>query len=121
MIGKRDWDCNRRIFILFNDNKTNKCLCPPSYFGDRCQWQNQRISLTLQLVHRAETYTIAIFQVIIMLIDERRQITSYHEQITYVPKRDCGTKFNIYLLYPNQPKNYFTNYSLILIYLIKYH
>ncbi|CAF5081608.1 unnamed protein product, partial [Rotaria sp. Silwood1] len=36
----------------------------------------------------------------------------YHEQITYVPKRDCGTKYNIYLLYPNQPKNSSTNYSI---------
>ncbi|CAF4253835.1 unnamed protein product, partial [Rotaria sordida] len=47
-----------------------------------------------------------------MLIDEQRQITSYHEQIPYVPKLDCGTKYNIYLLYPNQPKNSFTNYSI---------
>ncbi|CAF3859355.1 unnamed protein product, partial [Rotaria sordida] len=53
----KNWYCNRGIIIHFNDNKTNKCLCPPSYFGDRCQWQNQRISLTLQLVHRVETYT----------------------------------------------------------------
>ncbi|CAF4076984.1 unnamed protein product, partial [Rotaria sordida] len=112
MSGMKNWYCNRGIIIHFNDNKTNKCLCPPSYFGERCQWQNQRISLTLQLVHRVETYTIAIFQIIIMLIDEQRQITSYHEQITYVPKRDCGTKYNIYLLYPNQPKNSFTNYSI---------
>ncbi|CAF4833327.1 unnamed protein product, partial [Rotaria sp. Silwood1] len=48
-------------------------------------------------------------KVIIMLIDEHRQITSYYEQITYVPKRDCGTKFNIYLLYPDQRKNSSTN------------
>ncbi|CAF4247034.1 unnamed protein product [Rotaria sp. Silwood2] len=29
----------------------------------------------------------------------------------YSPKRDCGTKYNLYLLYPNQPKNSFANYS----------
>ncbi|CAF5178794.1 unnamed protein product, partial [Rotaria magnacalcarata] len=53
-----------------------------------------------------------VFQMIMMLIDEHRQIASYHEQIPYVPKRDCGIKFNIYLLYPNQPKNSSTNYSI---------
>ncbi|CAF2505877.1 unnamed protein product [Rotaria sp. Silwood2] len=106
------WYCNRGIAMLFETNKTLKCLCPPTYFGDRCQWQNQRISLTFQLVYHTTKFGISVFQVIIMLIDEQRQITSYHEQITYVPKRDCGTKFNIYLLYPYQPKNSSTNYSI---------
>ncbi|CAF3976249.1 unnamed protein product [Rotaria sp. Silwood2] len=55
---------------------------------------------------------MSVFQVIIMLIDEQRQITSYHEQITYVPKCDCKTKFNIYLLSPHQPKNSSANYSI---------
>ncbi|CAF3396155.1 unnamed protein product [Rotaria socialis] len=43
-----------------------------------------------------------VFQIIIMLIDE---------QITYVSKRACGIKFNIYFLHPNQPKNSSANYS----------
>ncbi|CAF2407179.1 unnamed protein product [Rotaria sp. Silwood2] len=106
------WYCNRGIHMLFENNKTTKCLCPPSYFGERCQWENQRISLTIQLIYRTSTFGMSVFQVIIMLIDEQRQITSYHEQITYVPKRDCKTKFNIYLLYPDQPKNSSANYSI---------
>ncbi|CAF3159232.1 unnamed protein product [Rotaria sp. Silwood2] len=109
---KNYWYCNRGIHMLFENNKTTKCLCPPSYFGERCQWENQRISLTIQLIYRTSTFGMSVFQVIIMLIDEQRQITSYHEQITYVPKRDCKTKFNIYLLYPDQPKNSSANYSI---------
>ncbi|CAF4357142.1 unnamed protein product, partial [Didymodactylos carnosus] len=50
--------------------------------------------------------------IIIMLIDEQRQIAPYHEQIIYVHKRDCGTKFNIYLPYPHQPKHSSANYSI---------
>ncbi|CAF4247016.1 unnamed protein product [Rotaria sp. Silwood2] len=60
---KESWYCNRGVFVYFNDNKTKKCLCPPSYFDERCQWQNQRVSLTVQLVRRAHTYTIAAFQI----------------------------------------------------------
>ncbi|CAF4219199.1 unnamed protein product, partial [Adineta steineri] len=47
-----------------------------------------------------------------MLIDDQETIYPYHEQITYVPKRDCQKKFNIYLLYPHRPKNLSSNYSV---------
>ncbi|CAF3963758.1 unnamed protein product [Adineta steineri] len=109
---KRDWYCNRGIPLLFKTNQTKKCLCPPSYFGDRCHLQNQRISLTLQLIYRTITDNIHSFQLVIMLIDDQETIYPYHEQITYVPKRDCQKKFNVYLLYSHRPKNLSSNYSI---------
>ncbi|CAF1449187.1 unnamed protein product [Adineta steineri] len=108
----RDWYCNRGIPLLFKNNQTKKCLCPPSYFGDRCHLQSQRISLTLQLIYRAIADVINSFQLVIMLIDDQETIYPYHEQITYVPKRDCQKKFHIYLLYPHRPKNLSDNYSV---------
>jgi hypothetical protein len=104
--------CHRGIAILTSPNKIIKCLCPPNYFGARCQWQNQRISLTIQLVWRSTLSTTRIFQVIVLLIDQNEQIAPYHEQTTYMPNRDCNTKFNIYLLYPDRPKSLSNNYSI---------
>ncbi|CAF4339923.1 unnamed protein product [Rotaria sp. Silwood2] len=104
--------CHRGILILSGQNETKKCLCPPNYFGARCQWQNQRISLTVQLQWQSTASTTVIFQVIIMLMDEQKQIAVNHEQITYMPTRDCYTKFNIYLLYPSRPKSLSNNYSI---------
>ncbi|CAF0894864.1 unnamed protein product [Rotaria sp. Silwood1] len=92
--------------------KEKKCLCPPNYFGARCQWQSQRISLTVQLKWQSIASTTVIFQVIIMLIDEHGRITLNHEQITYMPTHDCSTKFNVYLLYPDRPKSLSNNYSI---------
>jgi hypothetical protein len=46
--------CHRDILIRTGRNQTKKCLCPPNYFGHRCQWQNQRISLTIQQVTQRE-------------------------------------------------------------------
>ncbi|CAF0776099.1 unnamed protein product [Adineta steineri] len=109
---ERDWYCNRGIPLLFKNNHTKKCLCPPSYFGHRCHLQSQRISLTLQLIYRTITDNIHSFQLVIMLIDDQETIYPYHEQITFVPKRDCQKKFNIYLLYPHRPKNLSSNYSI---------
>ncbi|CAF1308871.1 unnamed protein product [Adineta ricciae] len=103
--------CNRGIVINFRSNQS-KCLCPPNYFGSRCQWQNQRISLTLRLSFSSSILTNIAFQIIIMLMDESENILSTHEQVTFVPIRDCNTKFNIYLLYPHRPKYIFKNYSV---------
>ncbi len=55
------------------------CLCPPSYYDDRCQYQNQRVSLTLQV--------------------------RLYEYIEHIPSRYCPIKYNIYLLYATRAKN----------------
>ena len=105
--------CNRGVLIWFGLKKMKKCLCPPSYFGARCQWQNQRISLTLQLIFRSTVSRNVVLQVVIMLIDDDSgQPTDKHEQIIFLPSRDCGIKHNIYLLYPDRPKRTSANYSI---------
>ena len=104
--------CHRGIPVLINFNRTIKCFCLPNYFGEQCQWQNQRISLTIQFIWRSSTSKPVIFQAVIMLIDEDETIQSYSEQITYIPDRDCQTKFNVYLFYPDRPKSLSKIYSI---------
>ncbi|CAF1306512.1 unnamed protein product [Adineta ricciae] len=106
------WFCNRGILILFGQNQTKTCLCPPSYFGSRCQWQNQRVSLTIHFILPRTTSVASSFQVIIMLINEQNKIVGKHEEILFVPNRDCGTKFHLYLLYSQRPKSPSTIYSI---------
>ncbi|CAF4584369.1 unnamed protein product [Rotaria sp. Silwood1] len=93
--------CNRGIFIYVTNFTENSCLCPPAYFGHRCEYQNQRISLTLQF-RTVELRTV--FNFVIMLVDENANIHS-SEQLDYVSVRDCRKKFNFYLLYSTRPKH----------------
>ena len=97
---KRNIFCYRGIPIYSNDLRETYCLCPPAYFGYQCQYQSQRISLTLQF-RTAEWRTH--FNFVIMLIDNHTNIHSY-EQIDFLSVRDCRKKFNIYLLYSTRPK-----------------
>ncbi|CAF1260817.1 unnamed protein product [Rotaria sordida] len=107
------WYCHYGILTLFKGiNQTKTCLCPPNYFGSQCQWQSQRISLTLQFRTQTIISSTVIYQLIIMLIDEQGNIVPNYEQIIYMPAHDCNTKFNIYLLYPHRPKHLSTNYSI---------
>ncbi|CAF1234211.1 unnamed protein product [Rotaria sp. Silwood1] len=106
------WQCNRGLPIRIRmddiDNKTY-CFCPPSYYGNLCQYQNQRVSLTIQV--RATSDWRQVFSFIIILIDDNEIIQS-HDHIEYLPIRDCDTKFNVYLLYSTRPKNISKNYFI---------
>ena len=108
------WYCNRGVPVrssMENHTSHRTCLCPPSYYGHLCQYQNQRVSLTLRLssIHRN-----SIFSIVSMLIDdndEQRQIDAYDQSI-YIVKESCTSKLNRYLLFPTRPKNLTKNYSI---------
>ncbi|CAF1516181.1 unnamed protein product, partial [Adineta steineri] len=109
--------CHRGLDLRVWLNKssnifTSTCLCPPSYYGNQCQYQNQRLVLSIRFQVSAQSRQI-LFAILIMLIDNtnQRMIHSY-EQFTYLSIRDCNVKFNVYLVYSNRPKDMNKNYSV---------
>ncbi|CAF2691574.1 unnamed protein product, partial [Rotaria sp. Silwood2] len=107
---RQAWLCHRGILIYYGKSESEQCLCPPSYYGDRCQYQNQRVSLTLRF-HYENLDKLTALGMLITLVDNTGFIHSY-EQFTYIPIHDCNTKFNIYLLYQDQPKDITKNYTV---------
>ncbi|CAF4744066.1 unnamed protein product, partial [Rotaria sp. Silwood2] len=110
-------NCHRGfpVYIWLNSKnflKNETCFCPPNYYGDQCQYENQRVSLTIQFRALSDSWS-TLFAIIILLIDDsdERIIHSY-EQFTYLSTRDCKTKFNSYLLYSTHPKNHTKNYAI---------
>ena len=108
------WHCNHGLSVrhwLGDKNITEKCFCPPSYYGDRCQYQNQRVSFTAQLKTISQT---TVYNVIVSLINENKdyqQIESYH-QYTLIFNSGCNEIINGYLTYINRVNNSSTNYSV---------
>ncbi|CAF1121715.1 unnamed protein product [Adineta ricciae] len=106
--------CIRGLLIrlwLGDKNYTTICMCPPNYYGNLCQYQNQRVSLTVTL---SSVSTYGIYTIFIKLVDDdddRQQVHSY-EQIIYVSKATCGQPFDKYLLYSTTPKDPSKNYSI---------
>ncbi|CAF1370564.1 unnamed protein product [Adineta steineri] len=102
-----------QIFLDKQKNLTkNVCLCPPSFYGDICQYQNQRISLTLQFRDTTNSTQI-LYNIIITLIDNSNErIIQSSQQFNYYFKKHCQKKFHFYLLYSTRPKDSTKEYSI---------
>ena len=114
---QRQRRCHRgldlRVWIDRENNLTNTtCLCPPSFYGDKCQYQNQRVSLTMQIHALSDAWQTPFAFIVSLTDDNDKQTIHSYEQFTYLPMRDCQVKFNIYLLYSTRPKNQSKHYSL---------
>ena len=102
-----------RVWLNEPNKPTSKTsLCPSSFYGDQCQYQNQRVSLTIQFRTLSDSYR-TLFTIIISLIDhsDQRMIHSY-EQITFLWFVNCQTRFHFYLLYSTRPKDLTKTYSI---------
>ena len=88
------------------------CLCPPSFYSDQCEYQNERVGLTVQFRALSDSWQTQ-FSLIVLLIEETAQRRVHSsDQFSYLPMRDCQTKFNLYLLYSTRPKNASLNHFI---------
>ncbi|CAF2099324.1 unnamed protein product [Rotaria magnacalcarata] len=78
-----------------------RCLCPPSHYGAHCEYQNQRVVVTMRI--GSIEWQIA-FKFVVYLIDNANHIVQSYHQVDYVSNRDCGMKFSFHLLYAVRPK-----------------
>ncbi|UJR32533.1 hypothetical protein I4U23_019995 [Adineta vaga] len=96
------WRCNRGLEIAVGSIDNRMCLCPPAYYGETCQYQNQRF----------QTYEyLTAFSIVVALVDNRTQAHSM-EQFTHLSLQDCSNKYDVNLLYSTRPKQFSVNYSL---------
>ena len=104
------WHCNRGLTVrtkFKNNSDFFECMCPPSYYGDRCQYQSERVSMSLKLSsHDRES----IYAVVMNLISNDN--IEWFEQFTYIVKETCTIKLHRYLLFPTRPKSTNDNYSI---------
>ncbi|CAF1381200.1 unnamed protein product [Adineta steineri] len=107
--------CHRGLDLrvwLNDTNYSSACLCPPNFYGDTCQYQNQRVILSVKFRAMPDSWE-TFFAIVIFLIDDNdQQIIHSYEQFTYLSVRDCRNKFNVYLLYSMRPKNQTKNYAI---------
>jgi hypothetical protein len=73
--------CHRGLPLrVWSGNKlnvtNNTCLCPPSSYGDMCQFQNQRVSLTMKFQTYSDSRRTP-FAIVVSLIDDTHERRSF--------------------------------------------
>ncbi|CAF1245529.1 unnamed protein product [Rotaria sp. Silwood1] len=67
------------------------------FYGDKCQYQNQRVALTIEFQVFFHLKRISFAIVITLIDDSDRQIIHSYQQLTYLSMQHYQIKFNIYL------------------------
>ena len=107
--------CHRGLIlnIWSNESLRHTCMCPLCYYGNKCQYQNERVSLTLQFRTLSDSWQ-TLFAIVISLIDDNQQQPLIHsyEQLSYLSSVDCQAKFHFHLIYATRPKDSTKQYSI---------
>ncbi|CAF3828814.1 unnamed protein product, partial [Rotaria sp. Silwood1] len=65
------WYCNRGILVKSTiQDKEFKCLCPPAYYGDRCEYQRKRLNVILELRASTMIERTSVFKLLIFLVQK---------------------------------------------------
>ncbi|CAF1371545.1 unnamed protein product [Adineta ricciae] len=100
-VNKHSWFCNLGFPIYGIDNKTiESCLCPPAFYGERCQYQSNRIILTYRIDVPGYLENQMLKFVFFLYNTNTTEIVDYDE-IVFLPLRTTfqPTKHYIYLVY----------------------
>lgn len=106
--------CYRGILVhkwLTDTKYIQACICPPTYYGSRCEFQSQRTSISLKINSNNRDATYTILMMLIDNTDEQQEIVDF-TQFMYVVQQTCSIKLNRYLLFPTQTKNISKNYHV---------
>ena len=89
--------CNRGFFFLTRNGTNSMCFCPPSYYGDRCQFNRRRISVIVRVDRRYRSDVPPVLYVLVSLICNHTIVVD-HQTFVDVSK-DFPDKHHVYLLY----------------------
>ena len=90
------WSCNHGYPVRSAIAKRKfLCLCPMTYYGDQCQYQAERITVSLKIQHLYYFHPTKVFRLIVYLLDDKHEIVSY-EEIVFNHKNE-GNRYFVYL------------------------
>ena len=98
------YQCNRGIAVL--EMNQIRCLCPPAYYGDWCQFFSDRISIIARVDHKTELKTISnrTLKIKANFLFNNRTIDHHEFHVIPIMERTPISKHKFYLLYSRSPE-----------------
>lgn len=111
--GKEGWICSRGIAIRTNQNNQLQCFCPPSLYGEYCQYFSDRITLIVSLddipAQLIEQPLDAI-KVLALLLSDDNIIDHHVFHLPLILSKELNKKFRFNLIHrrPKLPSTWYT-------------
>lgn len=102
--------CNRGFYLLSNPQSKLVCFCPPTFYGDRCQFNSRRITVRTRFDRRHRFDLPIVLNVLVMLSLNDSDILDH--QFFSDENKDFPTKSDTYLVYPRPKLS--GNYSVLI-------
>lgn len=91
--------CHRGYSIQWLHYPDEKhCMCPPSYYGNHCQYQSERLTVLFTIRQAYYFKPETIFRLLILLLNDQQTIVS-HEEILYHHQIETFKRYLVYLIY----------------------
>ena len=90
--------CNRGFYLHGLDRSNVHCFCPPSFYGDRCQYDRRRVTLILAFDRWEREKIPLMINVLVTLLQNKTTIVDHHFLTDFT--RSSFDKHHLYLLYP---------------------
>ena len=91
--------CNRGLYLIDSTRRdAPRCFCPPSYYGDRCQYDRRRVTLLVTFDRWNREDIPLLITVLILLIHNNSRIVDH--QFFDDVALESAAKHHFYLLYP---------------------
>ena len=93
--------CNRGFYLIAASRSKLVCFCPPSFYGDRCQYDTRRVTIRIRFDRWHRFDLPLVLNVLFMLLLNNSQVIDHH--FIADEAKEFPSKNDIYLVYP-RPK-----------------
>ncbi|CAF3380152.1 unnamed protein product [Rotaria socialis] len=100
--------CNRGVGVHMN-NGSIACFCPPQYYGDKCEFHTDRITVLLHLnlsqsIYRVDMNVKIVLKILVLLLFNNETITSNLFHVRPTAEMIIYSKTMMHFLYSHSPR-----------------
>ncbi|CAF1251800.1 unnamed protein product [Adineta steineri] len=98
-LAHRNFYCNRGFYLHVVARSEFFCFCPPTFYGDRCQYNNRRVGFRFRFDRGQRSDLPFILNVLVTLVLNGSTVVDH--QFFLDAAKEHSSKFITYLIYPH--------------------